>query len=306
MRCDSCQTNEVPKYNIDRNKNETINCCCETFARVLQDRINNRGNATKNIEFTIDYSSTKQNKDDDFIKWELVNRKTKRWDELGFGDGDRFPGYGKIYDREFLAWYCDVGSKERKNIQEFKDRFPLNYRPRDSEKVVGKQIDFDQLQNKKEFEVLFSGLDKENRKRWHFGLLKKTPTGIETDRAQEKECEENKIVETPWIEKVKTVKIQQMPIKDGETLFTKRKHKIYKAEVRPQKEGYFEQDKNKQILVSVVAGSIDEALDSLASKLGSERRSTDYKTKDYKSECGKWDDGSRYFIKIISTEKYKR
>lgn len=41
MRCEHCRTNEVPCYKIADNKT-TINCCCEKFAKVLEDRINKK------------------------------------------------------------------------------------------------------------------------------------------------------------------------------------------------------------------------------------------------------------------------
>jgi hypothetical protein len=114
------------------------------------------------------------------IKWELVRRKSERWIELF---GDDFPGYGKLYNREFEVWYCDVGSKVRKNIQVFYDRYPLNYRPSNSAKITGGDVDLHYLTNKKKFEDLYTGLDEKNRKRWYFALIKYTLTGIETDRA---------------------------------------------------------------------------------------------------------------------------
>ncbi len=137
----------------------------------------------------------------DYISWELVRRKSERWHQLGFGEGETFPGYGKLYDREFDVWYCDIGSKVKKDMQKFYDRNPLHYEPKDrlrdivqspnatnhqrkmSSEIMGEGIFLERLHNTKEFVSLYSGLDKKNRKRWYFALTKYTPTGIETDRA---------------------------------------------------------------------------------------------------------------------------
>jgi len=132
-----------------------------------------------NISFKVTTSVNKL-ENTDSSQWEIVHRKTKRWDELGFGDGELFPGYGKLYNREFEVWYCDVGSKERKDIQKYSDKYPLNYQPNKHNKIVGNDIYLEQLQNTKGYEQLYSGLDKKNRKRWYFALVKKTPTLIET------------------------------------------------------------------------------------------------------------------------------
>ncbi|MDY7395829.1 hypothetical protein UMM65_11280 [Aureibaculum sp. 2210JD6-5] len=109
--------------------------------------------------------------------WEIIYRKSEKWYELGFEDN--FPGYGKLYDRNFEVWFCDVGSKEKKDIQSFKDRFPIQYTPKNTRKIVGANINFERLQNSKNYEVLFSGLDNNNRKRWYFGVKNSQPTGIE-------------------------------------------------------------------------------------------------------------------------------
>jgi len=130
-------------------------------------------------------SSSRKNTDDS--KWEIVHRKTTRWTELGFGDGDSFPGYGRLYDREIKAWYCDIGSKEVKEEQIIQDQFPLHYEPKNSEKITGEGVYLDRLDNTKGYESLFTGLDNKNRKRWYFALVKFTPTWIETDRAIEEE-----------------------------------------------------------------------------------------------------------------------
>jgi len=151
----------------------------------------------RELKFNVFTDSAMNHADvNDSIKWELVRRKSARWKELGFGDGEKFPGYGKLYDREFMVWYCDVGTKEKKNVQSYKDRNPLNYEPKDHFKITGEGIYLERLDNTKEYESLYSGLDKKNRKRWYFALTNYTGTGIETDRELEKK-EEIRIVAKP-------------------------------------------------------------------------------------------------------------
>ncbi|HPV20826.1 MAG TPA: hypothetical protein PLW37_00985 [bacterium] len=129
------------------------------------------------------------------IIWETVHRYSKRWKQLKLGSGINFPGYGKIYEREFMVWYCDVNSKEKKSQQLFNDKGVLYYYPINSEKITGDGVVFERLQNIKEFKALFSGLDKKNRKRWYFALAKYEPTGIETARELISEEEQKKIEE---------------------------------------------------------------------------------------------------------------
>lgn len=146
-------------------------------------------NGTNNsVSFDVQTDYTTKPKDD--FKWVVVHRKTTRWTELGFGDGDDFPGYGKLYDREFKVWYCDVGSKEAKGERIFRDRFPLHSQPKNSKAITGEGVHLDRLNNTKGYESLFTGLDDKNRKRWYFALVEFTPTWIETDRAIEKEEDE--------------------------------------------------------------------------------------------------------------------
>ncbi len=100
---------------------------------------------------------------------------------------DNFPGYGRLYEREFKVWYSDVGSKDIKDEQIIQDRFPLHYEPKNSKNITGEGVYLDRLDNTKGYESLFSGLDNKNRKRWYFALVKFTPTWIETKRAIEEE-----------------------------------------------------------------------------------------------------------------------
>lgn len=153
-----------------------------------------KSETNKSVSFNVQTNSSAKSEDDS--KWEIVHRKTERWTELGFGDGDNFPGYGRLYDREFKVWYCEVGSKEIKDERVIRDRFPLHYEPKNSKEITGEGVYLDRLDNTKGYESLYTGLDNKNRKRWYFALIKSTPTWIETDRAIEKEdteIEENVI-----------------------------------------------------------------------------------------------------------------
>lgn len=93
---------------------------------------------------------------EDDSKWEIVHRKTERWTELGFGDGDNFPGYGRVYEREFKVWYCDVGSKEVKGEQIIKDRHTLGYYPENAIKITGDDVYLDELYNTKGYECVYT------------------------------------------------------------------------------------------------------------------------------------------------------
>lgn len=130
------------------------------------------------------------------IDWEIIPKNSERWKQLGYDKGDMFPGYGKLYNREFEVWYCDVGSKERKGLQRIADVFPLNYDPKDYARITGSDVCLNWLQRTGDYETLKTGLDAKNRKRWYFGLVKYTPTGIELTRPIETEettVEEEKI-----------------------------------------------------------------------------------------------------------------
>lgn len=173
------------------------------------DKTSNSTPSQRGVEFTATTNAkTYRVENTDSTKWELVRRKSDRWKELGFGEGETFPGYGKLYDREFDVWYCDIGSKDKKAIQKFYDRNPLHYEPKNRQKtsspnnglimsseITGEGVILERLHNTKEYEALFTGLDNKNRKRWYFALTKFTPTGIETDRALETEVEIEEVEE---------------------------------------------------------------------------------------------------------------
>ncbi len=109
--------------------------------------------------------------------WQKIYRKSERWFEMKFDE--KFPGYGKLYNRFFDVWYCEVGSKEKKNIQSHTDTFPEHYTPDNYEIITKTDVNFEKLVNSQNYKFLFSGLDKKNRKRWYFGIKKIEPTGIE-------------------------------------------------------------------------------------------------------------------------------
>jgi hypothetical protein len=148
----------------------------------------NRKKRKDSVSFQVEVKSHKQ-KEERNSKWEIVHRKTKRWEELGFGDDDLFPGYGRLYERKFKAWYYDIGTKDEKNIQYINDRYPLNYEPKDYEKITGQNVYLEYLSNTKGYDALYTGLDNKNRKRWYFALVSKKPLWIETERAIETEVE---------------------------------------------------------------------------------------------------------------------
>lgn len=136
----------------------------------------------------------------------LDNKNKKRWyfaivksERIkGTAKIDNFPGYGRLYERTFDLWYCEVGSKERKGIKQFTDKYPLHYSPRDYNQEVGENVFLEQLNNNKEYEILYSGLDSRERKRWYFGLVSKKPLWIQTERAIEKEeVVEKVVIEVP-------------------------------------------------------------------------------------------------------------
>ncbi len=119
------------------------------------------------------------------IRWYFGLKKSERI--KGQDKVDNFPGYGRLYDRSFKVWYCDIGSKEPKNEQSFNDRFPLHYGPRDYENITGENVYLERLDNTKGYDSLYSGLDNKNRKRWYFALIQTTPIWIEAKRAIENE-----------------------------------------------------------------------------------------------------------------------
>ena len=54
----------------------------------------NRQNSQTGFQYNVTVNSQNKNSVDNSIGWELVRRKSERWKELGFGDGESFSGYG--------------------------------------------------------------------------------------------------------------------------------------------------------------------------------------------------------------------
>lgn len=163
--------------------------------KISKSKVNQETGLNYNIKTTQTSSSSKKISKD----WEIVYRNSDRWNELGFGSGDKFPGYGKLFDRELKVWCCEIGSKEIKEEKIIKDRFPYNYEPKEIESIVGDNIYFDWLENKKGYEYLKTGVDNKNRKRWYIALTKATPTGIQIERELEKEeIEEEITIPNGW------------------------------------------------------------------------------------------------------------
>ena len=109
----------------------------------------------------------------------------------------------------------------------------------------------------------------------------------------------------PSSEKIKHVEIQEMPITDGEQLEADRKSKKYTITVIPQAKDLFEYDESKKITVYVLAGSKEEALDTLAKKLsGKYAFSGDSNAN--AATAGRWYDGNMYSLEITGYEKAKK
>ncbi|MFU2508386.1 hypothetical protein [Pseudoalteromonas sp. ASV78] len=106
----------------------------------------------------------------------------------------------------------------------------------------------------------------------------------------------------PSSEKIKLVKVQDTPVKEGQVLEAKRKSKKYTITVTPQLQDFFEHDENKRITVYVLAGSKEEALETLSNKLsGKHPFYSDSNTNNAIS--GRWYDGNRYLLDITHFEK---
>lgn len=109
-------------------------------------------------------------------------------------------------------------------------------------------------------------------------------------------------MEIPSSEKIKLIKIQQTPIKDGQILEAKRKSKKYTITGVPQAQDCFEHDESKKITVYVLAGSKEEALETLSNMLsGKYPFYGDSSTNN--AIAGRWYDGNRYLLEITSFEK---
>lgn len=109
-------------------------------------------------------------------------------------------------------------------------------------------------------------------------------------------------MEIPSSEKIKLVKVQEIPLVAGQVLEAKRKSKKYTITLVPQATGCFEHDENKKLTVYVLAGSKEEAFDTLSHKLsGKHPFYEDSNTNT--AIAGRWYDGNRYLLEITSFEK---
>ena len=103
-------------------------------------------------------------------------------------------------------------------------------------------------------------------------------------------------------EKIKLVKVQKTPVKANQILEAKRKSKKYTITLIPQADGIFEHDESKKLTVYVLAGSKDEALETLSNELSGKHPFYD-SSKNNTAIAGRWYDGNRYLLEITGFEK---
>ena len=103
-------------------------------------------------------------------------------------------------------------------------------------------------------------------------------------------------------EKIGLVKIQDVPLSKGDVLRAARTSKVYTIELTPQMPGCFELDIHHAIEVKVLAGSKQEALDTLTRSICDHRVA--YASANMnEAEVGGWYDGNRYFLRIVKFER---
>jgi hypothetical protein len=103
-------------------------------------------------------------------------------------------------------------------------------------------------------------------------------------------------------EKIRLVKIQDVPFSKGDVLRAARTSKVYTIELTPQMPGCFEPDDQHAIEVEVLAGSKQEALDTLARSVCDDRAA--YASANMnEAEVGRWYDGNKYFLRIVKFER---
>ena len=120
-----------------------------------------------------------------------------------------------------------------------------------------------------------------------------------TDKTKWDEISE---LDMPSSEKIKRVDIQEIPLSDGDIIEAKRKSKRYTITVIPQAKDCFEYDEVKKIVVYVLAGGKEEAIDTLSQKLsGKYAFSGDSNVST--ATAGRWYDGNMYSLEITSFEK---
>ena len=137
------------------------------------------GNKTTGICYKLPYLTPLKDKTE-----EIVNYKTDRYADL-FGRGkdcSYFPGYGKIYNRTFEIWYQEFGSKEKKNIIEYKDIGAIYQPPFFTEEMTEGWLINNELERKQGFEKLYNIRVVKTRKTWYAGLKSYEFTGIITEK----------------------------------------------------------------------------------------------------------------------------
>lgn len=123
---------------------------------------------------------------------------------------------------------------------------------------------------------------------------------------EEKKPQSEKIknLNMPSSEKIKRVKIQPIPFRDGDIIEGDRKSKRYTVSIVPQIKDACKFDVSQKIEVSVLAGSKSEAMHTVASNLsGTKPFSAD--SNPNTAECGKWYDGNKYLVEILRFEPNK-
>jgi len=136
-------------------------------------------------------------------------------------------------------------------------------------------------------------------------VKKATPTKAKvTKPAPKKKTPATKEVvnKTASDEKIKSVKLQKLPIKKNQILESKRKSKKYSVSVTPQTAGEEEYNEVNKINVFVLAGSKKEALETLSNAFSGEQPSYEGSNLNL-ANIGAWDKGNRVLFEIISFEK---
>ena len=104
-------------------------------------------------------------------------------------------------------------------------------------------------------------------------------------------------MDIPSRDKIKLVEVQDIPVSSGEVLESKRKSKKYTIEIIPQKKGCFEHDENQKITVYVR---------QVYSKKLSGKYAFNGDSNNNTAIAGRWYDGNRYILEIISFEKQSK
>jgi hypothetical protein len=128
---------------------------------------------------------------------------------------------------------------------------------------------------------------------------------IRSKREPKTRWDEISEMDIPSSEKIKLVEIQSNPLADSETIEAERKSKCYTITVIPQAKDCFEYDESQKITVYVLAGSKEEAIDTLSKKLsGKYGFSSDSNSNT--ATAGRWYDGNMYSLEITSFEKSEK